>query len=162
MDTMFRYPACRMTYFAWRFDILFRSLTSRRHVRRMIAMATERKDGKRERNTAAESDDRICKKLMENRELRAELFRQVIPELKGCSREEVVASMEGWEDYPKGLNTENILPGGEMVRYDALFRVRLPGMGRVGIIVNIESQGRGSSVQRVSNRATFYGCSALT
>lgn len=109
------------------------------------------------KNRAIYSKDRIVKRLLENRELRAEFFKSTIAELKDKTREEIMSWMEDDGDSPKGLNTENVLPNGGMVRYDALYRVKIPSEGDLGIYVNIEAQGQNSALEQDCRSVTYCG-----
>ena len=113
-----------------------------------------RKIGKN--NNRAKTDS-IAKTVFSNKEVLAEFVRDIIPEFKGFERQEIVDALEKAKHYPRGLNTENVMPDGNMVRYDQLFRIPIPGSdGAVNVFVNIETQGDPYPGYDLDARAEFY------
>ena len=101
--------------------------------------------------------DEISKVVFADVQVLAEFVKDVIPDFRKYTRQEIENAVRQRKDYPRGLNTENVLPSLDTVRYDLLYRIPVPGKDRdVGIMVNIESQSRPDPDYRLENRAEFY------
>ncbi len=93
----------------------------------------------------------------------AEFVRDVIPEFGGFTTEQIIDAVRRRKEYPRGLNTENVLPSLDTVRYDLLYRVPVPGSeGEVAVLVNIESQSRTEYGYPIEKRALYYLTSIFT
>ena len=113
-------------------------------------------ENKDEKNKAI-AVDQISKLMFSRADVLAEFVRHVIPELRGYSMERIAEEIRNKKDYPRGLNTENVLPGLGIVRYDLLYRIPVPDSGReVNVLVNIETQSSPDPEYETENRTLFY------
>ena len=87
----------------------------------------------------------------------AEFVREVIPEFGRFTTERIMEAIRKRKEYPRGLNTENVLPGMDLIRYDLLYRIPVPDSGKeVSILVNIETQSRVDPGYSLDKRSLFY------
>lgn len=125
--------------------------------------------------------DEQAKVLLSNKSILASIMKDVIADYNGMSLDEVINYIEadsievdkklvdpGLTNIVNGRivgnNTEDIVIGEGMIRFDIVFNAKLPQevSGKVKIIVNVEAQKAEPSGYEILNRAIYYTCRLIS
>ena len=121
--------------------------------------------------------DAEVKKILSDPQILAWILKYTVKEFKKYDISDIMASLEGKpevavhplqpqavppEFYTKpleGMATEDTELGARRVTYDIRFKVRVPGQGTVGMIINVEAQNKFYEDYDLVTRGVFY-CAA--
>ena len=117
--------------------------------------------------------DAACKLVFSHKAVLAHILRACVEEFGGCTPEEIEPLigdvMTGSVAVARGMTSRSVSGGVEdstlgegTVRYDVAFRASVPGGrgGKVGLVVNVEAQGRTNPGYSLHSRAAYY-CARL-
>ena len=116
-------------------------------------MNSSKKTGK----TSPARDQRF-KEIVRDRDILASIIKDVIPEFRHLSREEIYGCLDINKDghTVRGRNIELVSSDNGPIYMDSVFDVRYPGKGEMSLIVAIEGQGSQMSVSDLHNRQIYY------
>ena len=119
--------------------------------------------------------DEACKRLLAHKEILAQILKACVEEFQDCNvydiadkyiegtpeiSEENVHSDEAYTNIV-GMNTEDSSVDEGTVKFDVLFRARIPGSDdEIGLIINIEAQNKYNVGYPLIKRGIYY-CSRL-
>jgi hypothetical protein len=120
------------------------------------------------------SYDAACRRILSEREILARLMKECIPEYRDCDVDEIatsyilddplVGAVPVGPVAPRvsGGRTTDAVVGEGTVTYDIRFTAKVPGSDAepIGLVVNVEAQGRTSLPYPLINRAQYY-CARL-
>lgn len=119
--------------------------------------------------------DEACKRLLANKEILAQILKACVEEYKDCNVHDIADKyIEGTPEISKedihsdsaysnivGLNTEDSSVDEGTVRFDILFKARIPDSeDEIGLIINIEAQNRYNVGYPLIKRGIYY-CSRI-
>jgi len=107
--------------------------------------------------------DSEFKKLIRDKYILSTILMGCVKEFEDMDMEQTIACLDVQEglDIVKTRDTEFISGTGEKVVMDSVFEVRLPNNDVLGIMVNIEAQGRTSVGYPILNRAAYYAAQLI-
>lgn len=113
--------------------------------------------------------DNEVKKVLSDSQILSWILKYTVREFKEYSIAEIMECMEGEPEvatrnvhpghYTKpveGLPLESTEVAAQKVTYDIRFRVRVPGLGSVGMIINVEAQNKFFESYDLVTRGIFY------
>lgn len=118
--------------------------------------------------------DAVCKELLSDKQILARILKTCAKEYRLFSIDEIINTIEGEPEVSAsplnvssttekivGINTEDTALNEGIVRYDILFRSKIPGEeGIIELIVNIEAQNKFKPGYSLVTRGIYY-CSRL-
>ena len=121
--------------------------------------------------------DKEALAILSQKRLMAKLLKEVVPEVKNYSIEEIETFIEGQPKIKKvgvhantkilprivGRATESKLLGEGTVKFDLWFNLDIPNIGKpIRIIINVEAQGDASPGYNLPTRSIYYGCRLIS
>lgn len=110
--------------------------------------------------------DLQSKKLLMNKEIIWYLMKELIPEYKNSTKEEIIACIEDGDPnkkYIEGLNTEDLSDENSKVVYVILFTAKLPKSSqKISLYINFEAQNNLNTGYPIVKRAIYYACRLIT
>jgi len=113
--------------------------------------------------------DAEVKKILSDPQILSWILKYTVKEFKEYAIPDIMACLEGRPEvavHPlqpeaytkplKGMTTEDTEPGIQRVTYDIRFKVRVPGQGTVGMIINVEAQNKFYENYDLVTRGVFY------
>jgi len=113
--------------------------------------------------------DNEVKKVLSDPQILAWILKYTVREFKYYSIGEIMDCIEGepevaihdvhpghYTEPVEGLPTESTEVAAQRVTYDIRFRVKLPGSGSVGMIINVEAQNKFHESYDLVSRGIFY------
>ena len=117
--------------------------------------------------------DKQALAILSQKKLMAKLLKEVVPEVKNYSVEEIETFIEGTPKVSKigvhpntkvlpriiGRATESKLLGEGVIKFDLWFNLDLPNEAKpIRIIINVEAQGKENPGYNIVTRAIYYCC----
>lgn len=110
--------------------------------------------------------DTNSKKLLLNKEIAWYVMKELIPEYKNSTKEEILRCIEDGDikkKYIEGINTEDISDENTKIVYDVLFTAKLPNSTqKIGLYINFEAQNNLNTGYPILKRAIYYASRLLT
>lgn len=110
--------------------------------------------------------DRNSKRILLNKEIAWYVMKELIPEYKNSSKEEILRCIEDGDinkKYIEGINTEDINDDNTKIVYDVLFTAKLPNSSsKIGLYINFEAQNSLYAGYPILKRAIYYASRLLT
>ena len=111
--------------------------------------------------------DNYCKLILHNKQIVSRILKEVIPEYKNLSYDEIsdlIDDMSTKENHEKteqfnSMNCEDESILGSKVIFDVKFEAKLPDdCSKAGVIINLEAQGKDMSSYSMISRGIYYAC----
>ena len=108
--------------------------------------------------------DSICKGMLANKQIVAQIMKNCVPEYREVPIEEIPNYIKETifnNDKIIGMNTEDEKIDGALIRYDVLFQAIVPGKKeKIGLLINLEAQNQDNPGYSLVSRAIYY-CARL-
>lgn len=115
--------------------------------------------------------DNYCKILLSNKDILAYIMKICMEEYKDCTIQEIKDCIESvsvqttgnTKERIEGMPTEDESVFGALIRYDILFKAKLPNqeVGEVGLFINLEAQNKDMSEYSIVTRGIYYASRLL-